>query len=192
MIRSFGLTGALVVAFPQAAIAHTGADAYHLASGFLHPITGLDHALTMFAVGLFAARLGRRAVLFLPAFFMLMMAIGAGLGYGGMDLPYVEGGIAASVAIAGALIVWDRTPRVAAAGALLGCFAVLHGYVHGAEMAPTTNVVSYGAGFMLATMALHAAGIGAARVSRRCGPLIARMSGAAIALAGCTLIVASF
>jgi urease accessory protein len=192
VIRIFRLAGVLVVVLPQAAIAHTSADANHLASGFLHPITGLDHALMMLAVGLFAASLGRRAVFLFPACFVLMMAIGAGLGYRGIALPYVEGGIAASVAIAGALIVWRPMRRAAAAGALLACFAVLHGHVHGAEMAATSDAVAYGAGFMLATMVLHAAGIAAAQVGRRYAPRIVRASGAAIALAGCTMLAAGF
>ena len=55
---------ASVLLLPSLAAAHTGAAGSHAAfaggyaSGFLHPLGGLDHLLAMVSVGLFAALLG--------------------------------------------------------------------------------------------------------------------------------------
>ena len=65
----------LGLALTDAAAAHTQAGvAGGLASGFLHPITGLDHLIAMVAVGLWGAQLGAPAVWVLPIAFPLVMA----------------------------------------------------------------------------------------------------------------------
>jgi urease accessory protein len=76
--------------------------------------------------------------------------------------------------------------------ALVGFFAVFHGHAHGAEMPETASDVAYGVGFILATAALHAAGIGLglgigriSGVSR--GALQA--AGGTMALAGVAILV---
>ena len=46
--------------------------------GFAHPLGGLDHVLAMVAVGLLAAQLGGRALWFVPAAFVVTMAVMAG------------------------------------------------------------------------------------------------------------------
>jgi urease accessory protein len=185
------LTSAALVAWPHVALAHAGADAGDLASGLLHPLSGLDHALTMLAVGLFAARLGRRATFLVPACFVLMMGAGAGLGYSGLVLPYVELAIAFSVAAAGMLLVSSRAPRLVVAVGLIGLFGVLHGHAHGGEIPPSAHVAAYGAGFLLGTVLLHAAGVVAAHVSRRYAARAPQLGGAVIALAGCAMIAAA-
>ncbi len=52
---------ATLILLPLPALAHTGHDAGGFASGLLHPLTGSDHLLAMFAVGLWAASLGGRS-----------------------------------------------------------------------------------------------------------------------------------
>lgn len=47
-------------------------------SGLLHPLTGLDHALAMLAVGAWSAQLGGRALYIVPGCFMSMMLLGGG------------------------------------------------------------------------------------------------------------------
>jgi urease accessory protein len=146
---------------PQAALAHpghgvaTGAEA-----GFLHPLMGADHILAMVAVGLLAALRGGRALWALPLAFLALMSAGAGLGMAGIALPYAETGIALSIVVFGlAAIVGLRAP-VALLAALVGVFAVFHGYAHGAETPETASGLSFGLGFLAATALLHAAGIG--------------------------------
>src|SRR5262245_27054319 len=87
----FSRAGVLVVAtsaFSQSALAHSGADAaLGLKSGFVHPLTGLDHLVAMVAVGLWGAQLGNPAIWVLPITFPLVMAVGGILGISGFPLP---------------------------------------------------------------------------------------------------------
>ena len=106
--------------FSSAAFAHVG-DHSHMsfAEGLAHPFTGLDHMLAMVAVGLWASQLGGRALWLLPLTFPVVMAAGAALGYGGVALPWVEIGIAASVLVLGVSSFYLLRGR---------CFAVVHGF----------------------------------------------------------------
>jgi len=171
------------------ALAHTGAGSVSgFATGFGHPIGGLDHVLAMVAVGILAAQQGGRALWLVPAAFVVMMIAGGALGVAGVALPYVGVGILGSVIVLGMIIAAGRRLPVALAMTLAGAFAVFHGHAHGTEMPLDASGFTYGAGFVLATALLHAAGIGlglgAAAVAR---PLALRIGGGAIALAGLAL-----
>jgi urease accessory protein len=50
-------------------------DAYGLLTGFLHPISGVDHVLAMVAVGLQGAQLGAGTVVAAVGIFLLWKAI---------------------------------------------------------------------------------------------------------------------
>ena len=114
--------------------AHTGiASTSSFAHGFTHPLTGLDHVLAMLAVGLFAARLGGRALVLLPLAFMSMMALGGMLGVFAVDVPYVEFGIALSVIALGTAVALHKPLPLAAAMGLAGIFAIFHGKEKGEE-----------------------------------------------------------
>ncbi|MGE0255850.1 MAG: HupE/UreJ family protein [Alphaproteobacteria bacterium] len=144
----------------SAASAHTGQGEHGgLAAGFLHPVLGLDHLLAMVAVGAYAARQGGRAMWAVPATFVVLMVAGGALAWGGVDLPLVEPGIALSVVLFGALVALDRRLPMAAGMALAGLFALAHGHAHGAEMPAAAHPAAYALGFVLATSALHVAGI---------------------------------
>jgi urease accessory protein len=151
-------------AMATAAEAHVGAagHVHGFAQGLLHPLTGLDHVLAMVAVGAFAVVLGGRAIWALPLTFMTVMLAGGALGMTDFTLPAVETGIAASVLVLGTAIAlqWKAPLRVALA--LVGFFAMFHGFAHGAEMPVDASGSSFGAGFLAATALLHAAGIGLA------------------------------
>jgi urease accessory protein len=144
---------------PAAAFAHPGHDGASLASGFLHPLGGVDHIIAMVAVGLLAARLGGRAVWLVPASFVATMAVAGLAGAMGVGLPYVETGIAVSVVVLAAVAVLGTAMPVAVAMGLVAFFAVFHGYAHGAEMPETMSGLAYGAGFVAATALLHGVGI---------------------------------
>ena len=162
-----GAAGLLAFALAGPALAHTGhAEGGGFAHGFLHPLAGIDHLLAMVAVGVWAARQGGRAVLALPAAFVVMLAGGAALGMAGVTLPGVEAAIAASVAVLGLLALVNRRVPVAAAMALVGAFAVFHGHAHGAEMPEGAESLRYGLGFVAATALLHTAGIATALAGR--------------------------
>ena len=144
---------------PAVAFAHPGHDGASLASGFLHPLGGVDHIIAMVAVGLLAARLGGRAVWLVPASFVATMGVAGLAGMMGAGLPYVETGIALSVVVLAAVAVLGTAMPVAVAMGLVAFFAVFHGYAHGAEMPETMSGLAYGAGFVAATALLHGVGI---------------------------------
>jgi urease accessory protein len=178
---------------PALAWAHPeGHGAQSVVEGFLHPLTGLDHLLAMIAVGLWAVRLGRRAVWTLPIVFPIAMVVGALLALGGVALPAIEPVIAVSVIVLGVLVAAGIRMPVVAGAVLVGVFAVFHGYAHAAE-GPSANVLAYAIGFVGATVALHAVGIAAgAWVERhdlqRIGAVNA-LAGTGIAIAGTAILL---
>jgi urease accessory protein len=137
-----------------------------LATGFLHPFTGLDHLIAMVAVGLWGAQLGAPALWILPITFPLVMAFGGVLGVLGIPLPVPEIVIACSaVVLGGAVAVRLRVPLVAAS-VLVAVFAIFHGHAHGTELPKASDPLAYGIGFVVATGLLHLCGIGIGTLSR--------------------------
>lgn len=185
----------LVVAFAAlapAAFAHPGeAHVHGFGDGLAHPLTGLDHMLAMLAVGLWAAMRGGRSLWALPAAFVGATIAGAGLAGAVAGLPAVETGVALSVVVLGALVASSAKFRLDASAALVAAFALFHGYAHGTEIAPGANGYAYGAGFVLATAALHAAGIGAGLLLTAATKKAAavRIGGGAVAAAGVAMIL---
>lgn len=183
-----------LIAAATAALAHpghaTGTD-HDFMSGLLHPVTGLDHILAMVAVGLWAASLGGRTIVAVPAGFATFMAVGFVIALSGAALPYVEPMILGSVVVLGLMVaVAIRLPAVPAA-LLVGLFAVFHGHAHGTEM-DGANALAHGSGFLIATIALHAAGIGLAAALARldCRDLPVRALGAVTAFTVILVFVA--
>ena len=175
---------ALVVAGP--AEAHVGVHVDGAAAGFVHPFLGLDHLAAMVAVGLWAAMLGGRARLVVPASFVAVMGFGGLVGMAGIALPAIEGAIAASVVALGLMSAFALRLPTAAAGAVVGLFALFHGAAHGAEMPALASPALYAAGFLLATALLHGAGLGLGFALRK--DLPRWLAGGAIAAAGLGLL----
>jgi urease accessory protein len=180
------LAAAVVATVSAPALAHVEAgQATGLLSGFLHPISGLDHVLAMVAVGLWGAILGTPAVWVLPIAFPLVMAMGALLGFLGVPLPGVEYGIAASAILLGAAVAFEVRPPVAFAALLVGVFAIFHGYAHGSELPPGQSALLFSMGFVIATGALHAVGIGIGALKGRVwGGAVLRAAGSMVAAGG--------
>ncbi len=196
MKRNISIAIAVLAALvPQAAYAHTGVgNASGFVHGFMHPIGGLDHVLAMVTVGLFAAHLGGRALWLVPASFVTMMAAGGALGFYGVNLPFIEVGIALSVIVLGAVVALQANLPLAAAMGLVGLFAIFHGHAHGAEMPMDVSAAGYGAGFLIATALLHATGIGiglsVGKLAHGSARLVSQLAGTAIAITGLSLLVA--
>jgi len=188
-MRARALFTLALIALPTAALAHTGhGDTSGFLHGFMHPVGGIDHILAMVAVGVFAYVLGGRALFLVPLAFVGMMAAGFALGVSGLELPFVELGIALSSIVIGAAAAWGKPMPVAAAMSLVGVFAIFHGHAHGAEMPVDASGLEYAAGFMLATALLHAAGIaaamGVAKLVGKYGKVVAQVAGGVFALGG--------
>jgi len=175
---------------PTVAMAHPAHDqAFGFAHGFAHPMGGLDHILAMVMVGLLAAQIGGRAMWLVPASFVAVMALGGGAGVAGIGMPFVEIGIALSVVVLGGIVAFRLATPVAVAMGLVGFFAIFHGYAHGAEMPGTAGGLAYGAGFIAATILLHALGIAGGLLLGRAGAkahgaAVVQSLGAAASLAG--------
>jgi urease accessory protein len=182
------LVAAAVAGFAPDALAHPGHGGVGLGAGLAHPFSGLDHLLAMVAVGLWASQLGRPAIWTLPVVFPAMMALGAALGTGGVTMPWIETGILLSVVVLGAAVALKVQAPLAIGAVIVAAFAVLHGYVHGAELPSDGLAWLYGIGFIAATLALHGVGVALGLASRR--PVLMRAAGGAIAAVGVLLFVA--
>lgn len=195
-MRSLSVAALSVTAlglFTTSALAHTGVGPTgSFLTGFMHPLGGIDHILTMVAVGTMAAMVGGRALWTVPCAFVAMMMLGAVAGAAGYPLPLVEFGIAASIVVTGLATALGRSLTEAVAVGLVAVFAVFHGHAHGTEMAPSLTAVEYGAGFVIATALLHATGLfGTLMLSRRfatTGMNAVRIAGATIAAVGAGMI----
>jgi len=181
------VTAFALVALAAPAAAHTGvATTDGFAVGLAHPLTGLDHLLAMVAVGLWAGLAGGRRLWFLPLGFVVAMAAGGVVGAVGVSMPAMELVIVGSVIALGAAVAAALAPPTVPALAAVAVFAPAHGVAHGAAMPATVD----GLGFVLATIALHAAGIALARGLGRAGFATAtRIGGGAIATTGVVLLV---
>ncbi|MEO1768034.1 HupE/UreJ family protein [Thiobacter aerophilum] len=190
-LHKLGSTSLLLAASP--ALAHTDHAATGLVAGLLHPVTGWDHLLAMFAVGLWAAQPHQRsgAIWWLPASFMLALLAGAAWGWNGVTLPWgaawVEPGIAASVLALGLLIALARCLPLTANLLLTAAFGAVHGYAHGLEWPQATSPAHYAMGFLLATAGLHVSGVALGYATRR-HAWASRLTGGLIAASGVGLI----
>ena len=208
-IRSRLVAGAVLSLATASALAHPGHDAAtvgaSLWAGLAHPFTGADHLLAMAAVGVWSALTagpsgtfdaGRStaSLLRLPFAFVAMMLVGAALGLAGVTLPAVEPMIAVSLLVIGLLVAVRARLSAMTGMAVVGAFALFHGYAHGAELPATAAalpaVLAYVGGFAVATMTLHVTGIGAGMILRRHAGWIARLAGAGVALYGAGLLMA--
>lgn len=189
------LLPALCLAFAATpALAHLPHGQYgSVAAGFSHPLFGLDHILAMVAVGLWASLLGGRAIWAVPAAFVAVMIAGFGLALTGVSLPLVEPMILTSTVVLGLVVAMAVRLDVRACAAIVGLFALFHGFAHGTELGGAGSL-RFGAGFVLATALLHAVGVAVGLVTGRItgrgdarGHVVTRGLGAGVVLAGVAL-----
>ncbi len=149
----------LAAAIPAVAMAHPGHDAgTSLTAGMLHPVTGLDHLLALLAAGMLAARMRGLAGLAVGSLFLIALAIGITSGLGGVELPFSEAIIGASVIVTALLVIRPPRSLPAATAVLAALFAFCHGVVHGLEAAGGIDRFQYAVGLMTASTLLLAVG----------------------------------
>jgi urease accessory protein len=184
---------AIFIGLPHPALAHVIVGAQgDFGSGFAHPLTGPDHFLAMFAVGLWGAQMGGRPVWTLPVAFPLIVVIGGLAGMAGLALAGTEVGIALSVVALGLAIAFAWSPTEWVALLLIAFFALCHGYAHGVELPLSVDPADYAVGFVLATGMIHLFGIGIGFALRK--PMagqLARILGGTIGLGGVYFLVAA-
>jgi len=182
-------------AFAHVSVDHLNLSAYDsLSHGFLHPLTGADHILAMIVVGIWAFQLGGRSVWLVPCAFVATMCVGFVVALAGIQLPFIEPIILASVIVLGLIATFAVRMPTFYAMVAVGFFALFHGVAHGGEIG-NAGMFSYGLGFGVATMLLHGAGIGLgvgaamlAKVTRQ--SLINRIMGFVAFLSGLYLLIA--
>lgn len=162
-------------------------------TGISHPLSGADHILAMVAVGLWAALLGGRALWLVPIAFVGTMLAGFLAAMAGASLPFVEPVILASVIVVGLLAAIALNVATCTAMAMVGFFAVFHGYAHGGEIGGA-GPHAYAAGFVIATALLHAAGVAAGLFAGNLskwdmGRALTRLAGAVTAASGVWLAI---
>jgi urease accessory protein len=159
-------------------------------AGATHPLVGLDHVLAMVAVGLWAAATGGRARWAVPLAFMLAMAAGFAAAIAGVELPFVEPAILASVIVIGIMVALALPVPPAGVAAAVAVFALFHGHAHGGELGEA-GAAEFAIGFVLATALLHALGLGIGGLMRGpAGRIAIRLLGGLTALAGAWLAFA--
>ncbi len=159
-------------------------------NGFMHPILGLDHVVAMVAVGLWGAFLGKPAIWVLPVVFPLVMALGGALGVAGVEIPYIETGIALSGIVIGLAVLFMVRPPIWIAAIIVGAFAIFHGHAHGTELPSSANPLIYSIGFVTGTGLLHLGGIAIGELTRwTWGEMMVRAAGGIIALIGLAFLL---
>ena len=158
------------------------------ATGFTHPLGGVDHILAMVTVGVWGVLAGGRALWVWPAVFVATMLSGFVAASLGMQLPWVPAAVSSSIIVLGLMVALAVKAPVWLGAVLVGLFAFFHGHAHGTE-AVAASGVAYGAGFALATAGLHVSGIGLALAAEgSIGELAVQAVGALTVLGGLALI----
>jgi urease accessory protein len=191
MLKRLSLSATIFASASAPAFAHLNPEEHgSFMAGFSHPLFGMDHILVMVAVGLWAAQIaqsGKRSALWIvPAAFVATMAVGFSLALTGMELPFVEPAILASVIALGLLVAMAVRLPTTACAVIVATFALFHGHAHGGELG-SAGAFQFGIGFVIATALLHVAGIAAGLGISRFSPYIARVLGGVTALLGLSL-----
>jgi urease accessory protein len=121
-----------------------------------------------------------------PLAFVATMGLGFGLAVAGIELPFVEPAILASVIALGLLVAVAVQLPASACAAIVAIFALFHGHAHGSELG-SAGALAFGIGFMIATSLLHVAGIGMGFAILRISPRLARLLGFVTAMLGLSL-----
>ena len=186
------LISTLATSAPIAALAHTGVDAgmhHGFVTGFMHPLTGMDHLAAMLAVGAWSA-LTVTPAWRAPAAFVALLVAGAAAGFAGLSVPGVEPMIAASVLVLGLLVAVQKKMPWVLAAALAGVFAFFHGAAHGYELAGGAGLsaVAALAGMALGSGLLHVAGMVLGKALMQRHQWLAKAAGAATAALGAFML----
>lgn len=194
MRRAFGcllFIMLFLIVLPRVAFGHEGHDhgAGGFTSGIAHPLTGVDHLIAMLAIGLWAAQIGGRAVVALPAVFVSMMLAGGAIALSGVHVPAVEPGIIASVLVLGLLIAAAAKLPLGAGIIITTLFAFIHGAAHGQELGDSSPRL-FALGAMLASTLLHIAGaLLGTGIKAKLGAMPVRVTGGIVAALGLLMAV---
>ncbi len=162
------IIAALAFVLPSMVLAHSGHDqaslSVGLAGGFLHPLLGLDHLLTLIAVGVLSVRIEGKQKYVIPLSFMALMLAGFFTAHASMHLisaGTIEMLIIVSLLAAGLFVVLANSLlrsgvfRKVAAWTVTG-FAAVHGMAHGLEIPAGADAQGFALGFAVAGISIMA------------------------------------
>jgi urease accessory protein len=104
----------------------------------------------------------------------------------GFGVPMIELGITGSVLGLGLAVMLNLQPSIVLAAGVCGIFGIVHGYAHGAEIAPAVSAVDYRGGFLLASTLLLGCGVMMNGLVQRV-PAMSQVFGGGLALAEAAL-----
>ena len=184
------LTGVAFAPFAQAHMVTS--ESMGLVSGLIHPLTGADHVLAALAAGIWVAVSRGTHVQSVVAAFLGMLGVGALAGFAAAPLGLVEPAIALSVIAMGALIVLRVSLPGLLAPAVVGGFALFHGYAHASGLPMMVSSVWYMLGVLMATACLLASGVALGRWLAKSGSRVPLgITGGCVALIGSLLLVSA-
>lgn len=186
----------ILTAAPASAVAHHAMDgamptnfAEGLISGLAHPVIGLDHLAFILGVGLLAAVANLGAAL--PLLFVAAMGGGLAFHIAGVDIPYVELLIAATVVLVGVALMRPRGEHGSwLEGGLFALAGIFHGYAFAESIigAEATPLWAYIAGLVIIQSAIALSVYWATRffisVTPQSSTALGRLAGIAIVLSG--------
>lgn len=157
--------------------------------GFLQPVINVEQLLAVIAIGLLSVLIGKRALWTIPLTFVIMMSIGAVIGFILGPTPIIDYGAALSLILFGIALVIQRQIPEALTLISVGIFAIFHGYAHGEAFPSEQTIIffiAYSIGIIVSTAGLNIIStlIGFIALRSERGELILRISGVLIGLAG--------
>jgi len=158
--------------------------------GVLHPWFGIDHLLATLAIGMLVVHVDKGSMIAVPIVFLSSLMAGTGLNGSGIWLPWGEPIVALSVILLGAALIpgWKYTELLLAV--MVALFGIYHGYVHGTDGLAGAIPLEFLFGLLVGTALLLGLGIWIGHWVEPSSK-VSRSIGAAIALAGCGLLIYS-
>ncbi|MBD1388304.1 HupE/UreJ family protein [Neiella sp. HB171785] len=165
-LTSMALLATTCVLSP-AALAHAGHhDVSHWYSGLLHPLTGIDHLLTMLLMGVVAARLSNGQSKVLLSMIALSFVGGmllTSLFTAPATIEYLMMASVVLVPLAG-LAIGRHHLLEAVSFVALALFGGAHGFVQGSEA--SGSVIMFSVGAVISSMMTCVAGLALARLAQ--------------------------
>ncbi len=173
---------------PGFALAHPGHDEVAtFATGFMHPLLGIDHLLAALAVGLLAGRCQGLWRWAMPSMFVAAMLLAFVFARAASSMAMAELLVAVSLIVLGAFaLMGHRLPALLLMA--VGFFGGVHGYVHGGEVPAEGSWIAYAVGLGVATAIAHGVGVFVGARVERGMQVAVRFAGALIALFGAGLV----
>jgi urease accessory protein len=163
-MRVHWLIGIFAILFSGIASAHPGhVPLTDFRSGFLHPLTGADHLLGIFAVGVWSSRQKMVSSMGMLGYFLLSLLAGVMMGAAKLEIfSGVDSLLAASLITVGLLLGFRFDLKGKVQALLTTLFGFLHGLAHGMELGHSNGSIF---GMLLATTLLLGLGFYFAKVT---------------------------